>query len=72
VDDSFEKMEVTKFPKKDVFFSSLSNEGISDQDYARGKEMWNVFDCKSMKDYTELYCKLDVLLLEALFETFRR
>lgn len=70
--DSFEKMEVTKFPKKDVFFSSLSNEGISDQDYARGKEMWNVFDCKSMKDYTELYCKLDVLLLEALFETFRR
>lgn len=70
--DSFEKMDVKTYPKKEHFYSSLTDESISDQEYNRGKEMWKYFDCKSMKDYTELYCKLDVLLLEALFETFRK
>lgn len=70
--DSFEKMDVKKYPKKEVFFSRLSNDGVSDEDYARGLRMWKGFGCKTMKDYTELYCKLDVLLLESLFEAFRR
>ena len=34
-------------------------------------KVWRSFDCKTMRDYHDLYLKSDVLLLTDVFETFR-
>jgi len=72
--DSFDKMfEARKrLPAKFEFYSTLTGKSITDEEYERAEKMWKRYRCKSMKDYTELYCMLDVLLLESVFEAFRK
>ncbi|CAB4042482.1 Hypothetical predicted protein, partial [Paramuricea clavata] len=41
--DCMEKLNETCLPSKEKFFSSLTNGGISDEDYIRGHYMWNKF-----------------------------
>ena len=69
--NSDERMEETQLPPKEAFYSKLSGEGITDADYAHAQKVWNVFDCKTMGDYHDLYCLTDVLLLADVFEHFR-
>lgn len=69
--DSFEKMKEQSLPGKKEFFSALRNEGISDEDYTKAKKAWKCFGCKNFGEYTRIYCDLDVLLLEVIFELFR-
>jgi hypothetical protein len=57
----------TNLPYKDCFYSKLSEQGISDVEYARA---WNTFGCKTMQDYHDIYLKSDVLLLSVVFEAF--
>ena len=66
-----EKFEETKLPPKEAFYSKLTMEGITDKDYEHAQKVWDVFCCKSMKDYHDLYLKTDVLLLTCVFEKFR-
>lgn len=69
---SYEKMISTKkIPPQSKFYSCLSEEGISDGDYEFAKNVWKEFNCSNLLDYTELYCKIDTILLAELFQIFR-
>ena len=69
--NSFDKFDDEHLPSKDDFYSQLSEEGISVNDYERAKIIWKHFDIKNMGEYHDLYLKTDVLLLTDIFENFR-
>ena len=66
--DGFKKLRKASLPPKSKFFSKLNNEDISDTDYERTQNVWNVFDMKTMRNYHDLYLKTDVLLLADVME----
>ena len=70
--DSIERLHETRLPDKDKFNSTLTNSKISVENYERAKEVWNVFNCKTLLDYHNLYLKADVLLLADAFENLRK
>ncbi|MEW8615643.1 MAG: DNA polymerase, partial [Candidatus Thiodiazotropha sp.] len=59
-------------PPKEAFYSKLSDAHISDEDYTHAQKVWATFGCKTLGDYSDLYCRTDVLLLADVFETFRK
>jgi len=70
---SFKKMRKTlSLPCQKDFYSKLSEKSISDKDYAFAKTVWDTFQCKNLLDYTQLYCKIDIVLLAEVFQKFRR
>ena len=69
--NSLERFKETKLPPKEAFYSSLSGEGITDEDYRHALNVWDVFEMKTLQDYHDLYNDTDVLLLADVFENFR-
>ena len=69
--DSLERFKENKLPPKEVFYSRLTGEGISNEDYEHAKKVWKVFGMKTLQDYHDLYNVTDVLLLADVFENFR-
>ena len=69
--DTPEKLKETQLPSREAFYSKLNDEGISDENYAHAREVWKTCEMKSLKDYHNLYNKVDVLLLADVFENFR-
>ena len=69
--NSLERFKENKFPPKEAFYSRLTGEGISDEDYEHAKKVWKVFGMKTLQDYHDLYSVTDVLLLADVFENFR-
>ncbi|VDI48620.1 Hypothetical predicted protein [Mytilus galloprovincialis] len=65
------KLEETYLPPKEAFYSTLSGEDISDEDYTHAQKVWEAFECKTLRDYHDLYLETDVLLLSDIFENFR-
>ena len=70
--DSFDRFEETQLPPKENFYSSLTDESISDSDYQHAQEVWTTFNCRTIGDYHDLYLQTDVLLVADVFENFRR
>ena len=70
--DTWDRFTEPKLPSKEAFYSKLSDAHISDEDYAHAQKIWATFGCKTLEDYSNLYCRTDVLLLEDVFETFRK
>ncbi len=70
--DSFSKFQETSLPPKDAFFSSLTDSGISNEDYLHAQKVWSTFNIVDLGAYHDLYVKTDVLLLADVFENFRK
>ena len=70
--DTWDRFTEPKLPPKEAFYSKLSDAHISDEDYTYEQKVWATFGCKTLGDYSDLYCRNDVLLLEDVFETFRK
>ena len=69
--DSFQKFAETQLPKREDFYSLLTNEDISEGEYEHAQKVWEKFKIKNMGQYHDLYLKSDVLLLADIFEKFR-
>ena len=69
--DSFQKFDDTKLPSKKDFYSQLTDEDITDDDYSHAQKVWNTFNIENMGEYHDLYLKTDVNLLADVFENFR-
>ena len=64
-------MNETQLPLKTAFYSKLNETEISDEDYEHAQTVWKEFECKTIRDYHDLYNVSDVLLLADIFENFR-
>ena len=70
--DSFTKFNDIQLPRREDFYSLLTDEDISDDDYSHAQDVWKTFGMKNMGEYHDLYLKSDILLLADVFENFRK
>ena len=49
--DNWGKFDKTKILHKEVFYSELNLEGISDADYPHAQKVWEVFGIKNRCEY---------------------
>ncbi|XP_060865346.1 uncharacterized protein LOC132941347 [Metopolophium dirhodum] len=69
--DDWSKLEQTSLPPIEDFYSVLTEEHVKDTEYQFAVEVWNHFNCQTLGEYSDLYLKVDVLLLADVFENFR-
>ena len=69
--DTEERFKENCLPPKEAFYSKLNGKGISDEDYEHAKNIWDVFEMKTLGEYHNLYNETNVLLLADVFENFR-
>ena len=69
--DGWERFNETALPPKKDFYSNLNLEDISDEDYAHGQKLCDVFKIKNLGEYYDLYVQSDTLLLADIYENFR-
>ena len=60
-----------KLPPIDKFYSSLKLQNISQKQYDKTVEIYNKLKCKNVKDFLEIYMKLDICLQADIFNVFR-
>lgn len=69
--DSISKLNQVSLPTREEFYDALNEEHISELDHKRAVDVWRVFGCTTLGDYSDIYLKSDVLLLADVFENFR-
>lgn len=60
--DCFEKFEEKQLPPMKEFYSAISREDISEEDYLHANTVFTKFNMSCMGDYHDLYVNTDVLL----------
>ncbi|XP_015795454.1 uncharacterized protein LOC107371803 [Tetranychus urticae] len=69
---SLDKFEDQALPPMSAFYSSLNDTNISQEMYDRLKRIWRQFNCRNLGQLIDIYLRLDVLMLAAVFENFRK
>ena len=59
-----------ELPSIDKFYSSLKLQNISKEEYDKTIDIYKKLKCKNVKDYLEIYVKLDICLQADIFSTF--
>ena len=70
--NSHQRFEETQLPGIEKFYSSLTDSDISQSVYDNLNEIWSTFKCRNLGDFHDIYLKVDVYLLAAVFENFRQ
>ena len=58
-------------PSIENFYSSLELDNISEKDYDKTLEIYKKLNCKNIKEYWDIYLKLDICLQADIFNVFR-
>ena len=69
--DGWNKFNEELIPGKELFYSNLTLENISEVDYMHANNVFKTFELNNLGDYHDLYVRSDTLLLEDVFEYFR-
>ena len=68
---SWERFDETSLPEKNVFYSELYLEDITDKDYGHAQKVFEEIKLKNLGNYHDLYLQSDTLLLADVFGNFR-
>ena len=60
-----------KLPSIENFYSSLKLDNISEEDYDKTLEIYEKLNCNNIKEYLDIYLKLDICLQADIFNVFR-
>jgi len=69
--DCVEKLEDMCLPPRESFYSSLTGDTVSEDNYAHVVNVWQRFSIRTLGEYSGLYLKTNVLLLADIFKNFR-
>lgn len=70
--DSFQKFGDQQLPPKEDFYSILTDEGISDEQYEHAQKVLDTLGVRTMGNYHNQYLKSVILLLADILENFRK
>ena len=59
-------------PTKELFYSVLNDQHITNGEYDHARKVWETFNLKNIGEYHDLYLKSDALLLADVFESFKK
>ena len=60
-----------ELPPIENYYSSLKLDNISEEDYDKTLEIYEKLNCKNIKEYLDIYLKLDICLQADIFNVFR-
>jgi len=69
--DDLKKLEETSLPPIEKFYSSLTGETVTEEEYAHALKVWNAAGCRTLGDYLECYLRTDVGLLADVITEWR-
>ena len=70
--DGWDKFNEKIIPSKELFYSNLTLENISETDYAHANNVFKKFSINNLGEYHDLYVRSDMLLPADIFENFRQ
>ena len=69
--DRWDKFNEKIIPSKELFYSNLTLENISEVDYMHANNVFKIFELNNLGDYHDLYVRSETFLLADVFENFR-
>ena len=70
--DNWERFNEILLSNKEVLYSNLNMEDITDTDYRHVNKVFKEFKLKNLGEYHDLYVQSDTLVLADVFENFRK